>query len=267
LAAQSSAHQICYTYFRNDPVGRSYGIRLDIRDEAEVRALIGEFRPTVIIHTVGSNRGADVEAVIRQGTKFITQSALEHQSRLIHLSTDVVFDGLNAPYDESALPSPVTGYGRAKSDAESMVGEHDDHVIIRTSLIYGLRQMDRGTKWMAEALRAGRPVHLFNNQRRNPVWIDTLCHACLELATSRFKGILNVAGSQALSRADFALKLLDWWKVRARDSLSIGPAIGGEWPLDCELELGLAKRVLNTPLLGVDDVLQQPFVEDSPHNP
>jgi hypothetical protein len=84
---------------------------------------------------------------------------------------------------------------------------------------------------------------------------------------SLFKGILNVARSQALSRADFALKMLDCWKVRPRDSLSIGPAIGGEWPLDCELELGLAKRVLNTPLLGADDVSQQPFVEDSPHNP
>ena len=69
-----------------------------------------------------------------------------------------------------------------------------NHVIIRTSLIYGLQLMDRGTAWMVETLRRGRPVTLFTNQRRNPVWVETLCQACLELVTHEYRGILNVAG-------------------------------------------------------------------------
>jgi dTDP-4-dehydrorhamnose reductase len=111
--------------------------------------------------------------------------------------------------------------------------------------------MDHGTRWMAEALRAGQPVTLFDNQFRNPVWVDSLSRACLELANHAYTGILNVAGQQRLSRADFALRLLDWWGIEQRQTLTIGPSEGDQWPLDCTLDLSRATAVLQTPLPGV----------------
>jgi dTDP-4-dehydrorhamnose reductase len=137
------------------------------------------------------------------------------------------------------------------------VSQQTNHVIIRTSLIYGLRKMDRGTAWIAQALRAQKPVTLFTDQRRNPVWVTTLCLACLELVNLPFRGILNVAGRQEMSRAEFGLRMLDWWQIEERDTLLLGRSDADRWPVDCTLDLSLAQTVLKTPLWGVDEVLGQ----------
>lgn len=251
----TAVHDTLYTYFQHDPLNRGQRERLDLRDETAVLRLVTDFHPDVIIHTAGSNRGADMEAVIRLGARHITQAAQQVNARLIHLSTDVVFRGDAPPYMETAVPSPVNAYGRAKADAEAIVQTYPHHVIIRTSLIYGLTLMDHSTAWTAGALRAGQSVTLFNDQIRNPVWVETLSHACLELAQHPFTGILNVAGRQVMSRADFGLKMLDYWDIAERGSLTIGPTDSNNWSLNCELDLRLATAVLRTPLPGVDEVL------------
>ncbi len=259
LTRQSlTAYDVAYTFFSQDPLGLPNGRYLDMRDAAAVAHLVAEFAPDVIIHTAGSNRGADMTAVIEQGAAHITRAAAAASARLIHLSTDVVFSGQGgAPYDETAVPDPVNAYGRAKAAAETIVQNYPNHVIIRTSLIYSLQRMDHGTAWMAEALRAGQPVTLFNNQIRNPVWLPTLTAACLELADHAYTGILHVAGRQALTRAEFSLKMLDWWGIHQRETLTIGPSTGGQWPLDCTLDLSRATAVLSTPLPGVDEVCRR----------
>ncbi len=255
-------HEVCYTYFSQDVLALPGGVQLDVRQETAVARLITTFRPQVIIHTVGSNRGADVRGVIEAGTRHVTGAALAVQARLIHISTDSIFNGRAddphpPPYDESAPPSPVNEYGRAKAAAEAIVRQHPNHVIIRTSLIYGRWLMDHGTTWMARALQAGQPVTLFSNQIRNPVWVHTLSLACLELIQHPYTGILNVAGEQVLSRAEFSLKMLDYWDIQPRHTLTIAPSQNAEWPLDCRLNLNLARWLLRTPLPGVDEVLSR----------
>jgi dTDP-4-dehydrorhamnose reductase len=249
-------HKVLYTYFSQDPAGRGEGRRLDIRDATAVAELVTSFAPDAVIHTAGSNRGADMQAVIEQGTVNVSRAAAQAGSRLIHLSTDSIFAGRGgAPYGETAVPTPVNLYGRAKTAAEASASQHPDHVIIRTSLIYGLEQMDHGTEWMARALNAGQPVTLFTNQIRNPIWVQTLALACLELVNHPYQGILNIAGRQVMTRAEFGLRLLDYWSVVRRETLQIGPSSGEQWPLDCALDLKRSTAVLQTPLLGVDEVL------------
>lgn len=250
-------HESSYTYFTHNPLDTPHAFRLDIRDGLMVHELVEQLRPEVIIHTAGSNRAPDMANVILKGTQHISDAAEKAGARLIHISTDVVFDGKNAPYSEDDQPTPIHDYGRAKAKAELIAGKHPDHVIVRTSLIYGLQIMDRGTAWVVEALRKNQPVTLFTDQRRNPVWAQTLSLACLELATGPYQGILNVAGEQILTRADFGLRLLDWWGIGDRASLTLGPSDHDHWPADCTYNLNRAREVLDTPLPGVDDVLRQ----------
>jgi dTDP-4-dehydrorhamnose reductase len=248
-------HEICYTYHENDPLDLPCGEQLDLRDGSRVMKLIAEFQPDAIIHTAGSNRSPDMAAVISLGARHVTESARKNGARLIHMSTDVIFDGRNAPYQETDPPSPIHDYGRAKAAAEATVSQWANHVIVRTSLISGLSIMDRSTEWMSVALAEGRPVKLFDNQWRQPVWAETLSLACLELATSGYCGILNVAGDQTVSRAYFGLKMLDWWGVNQRDLVQVGPS-DPKWPLDTRLDLTLAREKLTTPLLGLDQVIE-----------
>lgn len=255
LAAET-AGALVHTYYSKEPPDVPGARRLDIRDSDAVLDLVREFRPDVIIHTAGSSGRPTMAEVIRLGAEHITAAATQIGARLVHLSTDVVFDGKQAPYREEDRPRPIHEYGRAKAQAEKTVARHADHAIVRTSLIYGLRQMDHGTRWLVARLRKKEPVTLFVDQVRNPVWAISLSNACLELAGHHYRGILHVAGNQVLSRAEFGLRMLDWWGVRERSTLSLGPGDGQRWPADCTLDIGRAQALLQTPLPGVDDVLQ-----------
>ncbi len=244
-----------YTTFSADPLGLPQAVRLDVRDAAAVARLVASFAPDAIVHTAGSNTTPDMATVIVAGTRAVAAAAARAGARLVHLSTDVLLGGDRAPYDESAAPAPVNAYGRAKATAEALALAHPNAVAVRTSLIYGLQEMDNGTAWMAAALRDGQPVTLFTNQRRNPVWVETLVSACLELLDLPYRGVLNVAGQQTLSRAAFALRLLDWWGVSERATLTLAEDHSGRWPVNCALDVSLAARLLRTALPGVDDVL------------
>lgn len=244
-----------YTTFSTDPLGLPQGVRLDLRDGAAVARFVAEFAPDAVIHTAGSNRTPDMAAVIVDGTRYVAGAAARTGARLVHLSTDSVFGGDRAPYDESAPPAPLNDYGRAKAAAEALALAHPNAVAVRTSLIYGLDEIDNGTAWMVEALRAGQPVTLFTNQRRNPIWVETLAAACLELVDNPYTGVLNVAGRQVTTRAEFALRLLDWWGVGERATLALAEDNGRRWPLDCAMDVRLAERLLRMPLPGVDEVL------------
>lgn len=245
---------LIYTIFRHDPFNLPIGRRIDLRVKEPITDLVEKFNPQVIIHTAGSNRTPDMDSVIRQGTAHVVSAAERVGARLIHFSSDALFNGRAAPYRESDPPSPIHAYGRAKAKAEDFVSHHPNHVIVRTSLIYGLSLMDHSTAWIKAALEAGDKVVLFDDQLRQPTWASTLALACLELAESDFQGVLNIAGSQVTNRAEFGLKLLDWWGVTTRDTLAIG-STGDQWPSDTRLDLTLAEEVLNTPLLGLDNVL------------
>jgi dTDP-4-dehydrorhamnose reductase len=253
----STHYETFYTYYQNDPLHLPGSFQLDVRDAAAVSNLVSNLNPDVIIHTAGSNRTADMWNVIIEGTNHIAQAAERTGARLIHISSDVIFNGREAPYDESAPPTPIHQYGRAKAEAEKFAGAYNNHTLIRTSLIYGLHLMDRGTAWMVHALRAGQPVTLFTDQRRNPVWVQTLSNACLELATTTFCGIINVAGQQEISRAEFGLRMLDWWQIEERDTLTLGQSDADRWPADCTFDLSRAESLLTTPLPGVDEVLYE----------
>lgn len=250
-------HEICYTFYHRDPLNLPQGSYVDIRNAQRLKELILKFAPDVIIHTAGSNRSPDMADVIVNGAENIRAAAYAINARVIHISTDVLFDGEHAPYRETDPPRPIHAYGKAKAEAETIISRLPSHAIVRTSLIYSLKQMDLGTQWMVNALRTGENVTLYTDQLRNPVWIHTLSQACLELAQNNFSGILNVAGSQAMSRAEFGLKMLGWWNITERDTLQTGPSNPILFPRDCRLDLTLARQRLVTPLPGVDEVIAQ----------
>lgn len=247
----------CYTYFSHDPQldQQATAIQLDLRHHEQVHHLVKEWQPHIIIHLAGSNRTADMYTVITAGAQNIAAAA--PNARLIFMSSDVIFDGHHAPYDESASPQPRHEYGRAKAAAEQIVARHPNHVIVRTSLIYGFHAVDRGTQWMMAALKKGETVTLFNNQWRNPIAAETLSQACLELAHHPYIGILNIAGDEVLTRADYALKLLDWWQFDERENLVIAPApADAPWPPNTTLTIDRAKNLLQTPLKGLTETLR-----------
>ena len=233
---------------------------LDVRDEAAVRALVCEVCPAVIVHTAASNpgQGADFEATNVIGTRHVARAAATCGARLIHVSTDVVFDGQKGSYVEADPPSPITPYGRSKMRAEEEIhAAGASAIIVRTSLIYGWQPcVDRQTRWIVESLQDGKPAHLFTDELRCPVWVESLAGAVIELAGLDYAGVLHVAGAQSLSRYEFGVRLA---RFHGLDPSPIVPARSCESglyrPLDCTLDCSRARALLHTPLPGVDVVL------------
>ena len=234
--------------------------RLDVRDRTAVTALVSAVQPAVIVHTAALNpgQGSDFEAVNATGTQHVAHAAAAGGSRLIHVSTDVIFDGQKGHYVEDDPPTPITSYGRSKALAEEAVHASEAKaVIVRTSLIYGWRPyVGWNARWVIDDLKAGKPVHLFTDELRCPIWVESLAAALVELAGSDYTGVLHVAGAQILSRYGFGVRLL---RFHGLDPSPVIPASSRESglcrPLDCTLDCSRAQALLRTPLPGVDEVL------------
>ncbi len=256
-----STWDVTATYFSHPVVHPGATWRhLDARDANTVAALVAGTRPDVIIHTAAANPGpaADFHGTNVTGTRNVARAAADAGARFIHVSTDVVFDGERGNYVESDPPNPITDYGRSKALAEEEVRASGAHaVIVRTSIIYGWRpHIDRQARWILDSLRDGTPNHLFTDQMRNPVWVESQAAALLELADHDYTGILHVAGAQPLSRYEFGTRLARFHGIDPTPIIPAGSrASGPVRPLDCTLDCTRAYALLQTPLPGVNAVL------------
>jgi dTDP-4-dehydrorhamnose reductase len=215
--------------------------RVEVRDERAVRALLERVRPDVVVHTAYRQDEDDVNTL---GSLHVARAAAAVGARLVHLSTDVVFDGRKgAPYVEDDPLSPVTAYGRAKAEAERLVAAaHPEALLVRTSLLYG------GAQPSQHELAARDPALTFyGDEIRSPVQVGDLAQALLELAELDVAGPLHVAGADAVSRAELA-------ELVARRPVRSAPA-PDDRPKSCALDSSRAQALLRTRLRGVREVL------------
>jgi dTDP-4-dehydrorhamnose reductase len=218
--------------------------RVEIRDAEAVTELLRRVRPGIVIHTAYRQDGEGAHEITVDGAENVARAAAAVGARLVHLSTDVVFDGRKgAPYVEEDPLSPVTDYGRAKAEAEARVARaHPEALIVRTSLIYG------GAEPSKHELAAHDPSFtFFTNEIRNPVQAGDLAEALLELAELSVSGPLHAAGADAVSRAEFA-------ELITGAPVASAPAPATR-PLDCSLDSSRAQAVIRTRLRGVREVL------------
>jgi dTDP-4-dehydrorhamnose reductase len=107
-------------------------------------------------------------------------------------------------------------------------------------------------------LAAGKPVHLFTDELRCPIWVESLAAAVLELMGAEYTGVLHVAGDQSVSRYDFGMSLLRFHGLDGGDIVPVSIRERGlVRAMDCTLDCSRARELLSTPLPGVDEVLGQ----------
>jgi dTDP-4-dehydrorhamnose reductase len=227
------------------PHGRA--VRLDVRDAAATDRVLVRHGPDVVVHTAYLQSGPAMEDTVIRGSHAVAEASRRCGARLVHLSTDLVFDGEHgAPYDERAEPRPVIGYGAAKLEAERLVAKaHPDALIARTSLLFG--KPEPGPQ---ELLAFRDDVDFYTDEIRCPTRVDELATALLELAELDASGPLHVAAPEAVSRLELARILraahgLDPARARGRPT----PAAGR--PRNVTLDSSRAAQLLTTRLRGV----------------
>jgi len=181
---------------------------LDLRRRESVLGEIVDWRPDAVIHLAYRK---DDRQVIVEGTRHVAEAAVAARSRLVHMSTDVVFPGGPNAYTELDEPRPVIEYGVDKLDAERVVADvAPDAVIVRTSLVYGTDRPSPPQLELRDQLRSPArrtAMTYFTDEYRCPVHAADLAAALVELAARRdVSGPLHVSGPELVSRYDLALR-------------------------------------------------------------
>ena len=180
--------------------------RLELLDPAEVRRGFEEIRPTAVIHTAYRQ---DDPSVNTDGSAAVAEAAAGCGARLIHMSTDLVFDGRKPePYTEDDEPHPLDAYGRSKFEAERRVlALHPEALVVRTSLLVGRERPGRQEQVVLEAARGEREIDFFEDEWRSPVVVSDLAVALLELLETDAAGLLHLAGGEPMNRYELACEI------------------------------------------------------------
>lgn len=182
--------------------------QVELSQAGAVAQLFATVRPELVFHTAYSMQHGDQDIVA--ATRNVVAGCAAAGSRLLHLSTDLVFDGERGPYGESAQRAPVSDYGWWKARAEEEVQARIPHAsIVRTSLVTELAPPDPRVAWIADSLRRKDPLTLYVDELRCPISVADLTAQLWEIATlpaDEPAGVWHLAGPEALSR--YALGLL-----------------------------------------------------------
>jgi dTDP-4-dehydrorhamnose reductase len=270
--ARTQGWHISATHYSQSPAEAAdvAWLPLDIREAGAVDRVVENVRPDAVIHTAFQQSGPDMWDTTALGTHNVASAARTAQARLIHLSSDVIFDGERVlPYTEDDSPDPIIPYGTAKADAEHFVTTaHPEAIVVRTSLIYGFAPIDRHTQFILDIAEGRSAAQLFRDEYRCPIFVGDLAGALLELASTNYRGIIHIAGTECLSRYEFGRLLAAFHGYDpARLSSGLSADQDTRRPRNCQLDVQRARELLRTPLRGIREVLADQRRIQAAHKP
>ena len=187
--------------------------KIDIRNELELNDLFQEFQPDIVIHAAAITNPIPKENQSTKdyfnlnvtATKNIASLCQDYHSKLIYISTDLVYAGYRGSFlKEDAKLIPASLYAETKLVGEMKVKEStDNYLILRTSLLYGfgLNHSRCHFHFMIDELKNKRPVKLFTDQYRTPISLNDASSIISHLAEMDVKDeITNLGGLERVSR-------------------------------------------------------------------
>jgi dTDP-4-dehydrorhamnose reductase len=199
--------------------------QLDITDADHVARIVGAARARAVINCAAYTDVDGAEAhegralrVNGDGAGHVARAAAEAGARVVHVSTDYVFDGgKREPWVESDPVAPLQAYGRTKLAGEVAVAESGaEHAIVRTAWLFGAG----GPNFVETMLRLGAEkdeVTVVTDQRGGPTWTGHLAPALVELAERDGDvGVFHASGPGECSWYEFAVEILHRAHLRAR---------------------------------------------------
>lgn len=185
---------------------------LDIGSKDEIDGIFGKLKPEVVILAAAMTNVDACEKdptaanrVNATGPSLVARACKAHGARLVHVSTDYVFDGVKSrKYTKEDVPRPISVYGSSKLAGErSVLSTLPGAVVARPAVLYGwnpLEEKDNFVTWVLKKLRAGERATLFQDQWISPTFADDLARTLLDLAERDVMGIWHVSGPDCMDR-------------------------------------------------------------------
>ncbi len=238
--------------------------QIDLAELARVRDLFQEQRPEIVIHCAGLSKSPVCQAnpaLARKLNVEVTSNLAELATDIsfVFFSSDLVFDGREGNYSESASPNPLSVYAETKIAAEQIVLANPRHTIIRTSLNGGTSPSgDRGfNEEMRRAWQAGKTLKMFTDEFRSPLPATVTARAVWELVAQGKAGIYHIAGRERLSRWQIGQLVASRWpQLNPRlEPGSLADYRGAPRSPNTSLNCAKAQKLLSFQLLGLKEWL------------
>ena len=198
---------------------------VDILNKDVIAKTIQEFNPDTVINFAAYTQVEEAEAqkgnkegmcyqINAMGAKNVALSCKEFDKKLIHISTEYVFDGTkeNSPYSEEDKPNPVNWYGQTKLFGEQFVLESGcPAVIVRIcmpfSAFYELKK--DVARFFLEELKAGRKIKAIEDQRVTPTNVSDIANALQVMLESETTGLYHVSSTDSVTPLEFAKNIAE----------------------------------------------------------
>lgn len=235
----------------------------DLGQPDYVARLAEEIAPDIIINTAALT---DVDLCETDPTrsKAINADAVAHltryfpNARLVHLSTDYLFDGRKVPRPGD-VPAPLNVYGHHKWEAEKTVlAVSADNLVIRTNTMYDVSARRNFFRFVYDNLTAGRAISCAVDQISNPLTALRAADLVVRLIESDARGIFHIGGAEFVSRYELARFIakncaFDPTLIRPVDTETLArPATR---PLKAGLDCSATESFLACPMLSLDEDL------------
>ncbi len=236
---------------------------LDLRDRDAIRAVVREAAADLVLNAAAltdvdgcEDRPDEALAVNALGPETLAQACAAGGSRLVHVSTDYVFDG-TGPATETTEPKPLGAYGRTKLEGERRVlAASPSALILRMSGVFGWNRVSAKTNsvtWILKMIEAGQEVRLFRDQRITPTYAKTGAEAALDLAELKVRGIFHVASRDCLSRLEMGEAVVEAFGIPGTKLVPVtmgSIALRAPRPLAPCLVVKKAEETLKRPMPG-----------------
>jgi len=247
---------------------KTSAVKLDLDDPVQFGHQIDALAPDLVVHTVGLT---DVDRCEKEPdlarhsnaeiARNVAQAAAEKRIRMIHISTDHLYPGDHSYYQEHDAVQPINEYGRTKALAETWVqSTYPEALIVRTNFYcWGHSKRQSFSDWLINNFREGRSLTLFDDVYFTPILADGLVLASHELVDKGASGVINVAGSDRLSKYEFALLLAEEFGLSAdliRRAQLAQSKLSAPRPKDMSLDCRRAEKILGRRLGVVSESLK-----------
>ena len=262
--------QVSGCYYRS-PVSLKgiTALPLDIRQHRNTEEMMRAARPDVIVHTAGLTNVEGCESdpnlahlLNAEAAGRVAKIAASLDARLVHISTDHLFDGTSPWKTEEDVPSPLNAYARTKWLAEQAVMDACPHALMVRTNFYGWGTSVRASfsDWILQSLEQGRELTMFTDVYYTPILISHLGEVIYDLLGRGTEGLFHVAGRERLSKYDFALKVA---KVFGYPEAQVSPISVEQFPFtaqrpkDMSLKSKKVEDLLQCPMPTVNENLEE----------
>lgn len=213
---------------------------LDINNFDQVISTIERYRPDAIVNTaaytaVDNAESNEVQAFLvnAKGVKNIAVACERANIRLVHISTDYVFDGTSDhPYQTTDIPNPISVYGRSKLAGELLILAHSSYSqIVRTSWLYS-EYGHNFVKTMIRLAEEGREeLNVVNDQIGCPTYAGNLAQAIIELLHHPISDrLLHYSDNEIMSWYEFARNIFAYRQRLGLSYCHVNPVASTEYP-------------------------------------